>query len=132
MVMTDPVADMLTRMRNAMRIGRATASMPSSRLKVGIASALKREGFIEDYSVQREGERAALTVTLRYGENGEKVITKIVRESRPGRRVYCAMKDLPRVLGGMGIAVVSTPRGVLSDREARRLRVGGEVLCKVW
>lgn len=133
MVMTDPVADMLTRVRNALRIERRDVSMPSSRLKVGVASVLKREGFVEDYAVEKaDAAQPSLTITLRYGPEGEKVINQIKRISKPGRRVYCAAKELPRVLNGLGIAVVSTPRGVLSDREARKEHVGGEVLCTIW
>jgi len=133
MVMTDPVADMLTRVRNALRIERREVSMPSSRLKVGVASVLKREGFVEDYSVEKaDPVRPSLTVTLKYGPEGEKVINEITRVSKPGRRVYCGAKELPRVLNGLGIAVVSTPKGVLSDREARKEHIGGEVLCTVW
>lgn len=133
MVMTDPVADMLTRVRNAVRIERSDVSMPSSRLKVGLASALKREGFVKDYSVEKtDAVQPLLTVTLKYGPEGEKVINEIKRISKPGRRVYCGAKGLPRVLNGMGIAVVSTPKGVLSDREARREHVGGEILCTIW
>jgi len=133
MVMTDPVADMLTRVRNALRIERLEVSMPSSRLKVGVASVLKREGFVADYSVEKaDAVRPSLTVTLKYGPEGEKVINEIKRVSKPGRRVYCGAKELPRVLNGLGIVVVSTPKGVLSDREARKEHVGGEVLCTVW
>ena len=132
MVMTDPVADMLTRVRNALRIRRRTVSMPSSRLKVGIASVLKREGFIEDYSVERGDVQPTLTITLKYGRAGEMVINEIRRTSRPGRRLYCNVGQLPKVLSGLGMVVVSTPRGVLSDREARKMNVGGEVLCTIW
>ena len=133
MVMTDPVADMLTRVRNALRIERREVSMPSSRLKVGVASVLKREGFVADYAVEKaDAVRPSLTVTLKYGPEGEKVINEIKRVSKPGRRVYCGADELPRVLNGLGIAVVSTPKGVLSDREARKEHVGGEVLCTIW
>lgn len=132
MVMTDPVADMLTRVRNALRIRRGTVSMPSSRLKVGIASVLKREGFVEDYSVERGKVHPTLTITLKYGREWEMVINEIQRTSRPGRRRYCSVQELPKVLNGLGMVVVSTPRGVLSDREARKMHVGGEVLCTIW
>ena len=132
MVMTDPVADMLTRVRNALRIRRAMVTLPSSRMKVGIASVLKREGYIQDYSVDKGDVQDSLTIGLKYGPEGEMLINEIKRISKPGRRIYRGATDLPRVLNGLGIAVVSTPKGVLSDREARHQRVGGEVLCTVW
>jgi small subunit ribosomal protein S8 len=131
-MMTDPIADMLTRIRNANSIKRKQTSMPASKLKVAVAQALKEEGFISDYAVEAGSPRSTLTVTLRYGPDGQSVIRTIERISKPGRRVYSGSGKLPRVVRGQGIFVLSTPRGVLSDRVARRERVGGEVLCKVF
>ena len=131
-MMTDPIADMLTRIRNANRIGRKAVSMPASRMRVGIAEVLKSEGFIAEYSVEEGKPSSTLNVSLRYGIDGEHVIRRIERVSKPGRRVYAGVGDLKPVLRGQGIHVVSTPRGVLSDRKARELNVGGEVLAKVF
>jgi len=129
----DPVADMLTRIRNANIARLAKAEIPHSRLKEGIARVLKDEGYIKDYKVVETGkDRKALHVYLRYGLDGERIVTAIERVSRPGRRVYRGMADIGRVLDGLGIAVLSTPQGVLSDRECRKKRVGGELLCRVW
>jgi len=132
MSMTDPIADLLTRIRNANAISRKTVAIPYSRMKVGLLDALKREGFIRDYEVVGEGVKRAINVFLKYGPDGEKVIREIKRISKPGRRVYTAIDDLEPVLGGAGIAVLSTSKGLMSDREARRRRLGGEVLCTVW
>jgi small subunit ribosomal protein S8 len=132
MTMTDPIADMLTRIRNANAIRRASVDIPHSRLKVGIADVLRREGFIQDYTVAAGGGQGVLKVTLKYGPDGETVIREIRRESKPGRRVYKGVGDIPRVLGGIGIAVYSTTRGVLSDRECLEKNIGGEFLCTVW
>ena len=131
-MMTDPIADMLTRVRNANAIRSKSVSMPASRVRVGVAEVLKREGFIRDYEVARGEPSSTLTIRLKYGQDGEFVIRKIERVSRPGRRVYARVGELAPVLRGQGIHVVSTPNGVLSDREAREQRVGGEVLCKVY
>ena len=132
MTMTDPIADMLTRIRNAVRNGSATVDMPSSKIKAAIAAVLKEEGFIEDFSVtQTEGAVVqTMRIYLKYGPDGEKVINKIERVSKPGRRVYSGGK-VPRVLDGLGIAIVSTSKGVMSDRRCRRENIGGEWLCKV-
>lgn len=130
-MMTDPIADMLTRMRNALTSGANHCVVPGSRLKVGILDALKREGFIDGYQVAAEGPRSVIRVEFRFGPDGERVITSLARFSRPGCRRYRACRDLPEVRGGLGIAVVSTNQGVLSDRECRMRRVGGEVLCTV-
>ena len=111
---------------------RGAVAVPSSRWKVGIASVLKREGFVEAYSVERGKVQPTLTITLKYGREGEMVINEIQRTSRPGRRRYCSVQELPRVLNGMGMVVVSTPRGVLSDRAARKMHAGGEGLCTRW
>jgi len=130
-MMTDPIADMLTRIRNALRIHAKSCSVPGSKLKVAVLDVLKREGFIDAYEVHSDGARSAVEVTLRYGPDGERVITKIDRYSRPGCRRYRSTAALPQVQGGLGISVVSTNQGVLSDRECRAKQVGGEVLCTV-
>ncbi|MBL8899522.1 MAG: 30S ribosomal protein S8 [Planctomycetes bacterium] len=130
MTMTDPIADMLTRIRNANDVRKQTVDIPLSRIKLGIAAILKDEGYIDGYDVQPE-ERA-LRVHLRYGRNGERVIQSIRRTSKPGCRVYSGFRDLPKVLGGLGIAILSTPHGIISDRKAREHKVGGEVLCVVY
>lgn len=130
-MMTDPIADMLTRMRNALMSGATSCVFPGSRLKVAILDALKREGFIHTYEVAAEGPRSVIRVEFRFGPEGERVISTISRFSKPGCRRYRGCNDLPKVRGGLGIAVVSTNQGVLSDRECRQRRVGGEVLCTV-
>jgi len=132
MTMTDPIADMLTRIRNGLRVRRAEVSMPASRIKRGIAEVLKREGFIEDFSVSADGLSGRLTVKLKYGPDGEHIINEIRRESTPGRRVYCGVADAKRVLNGVGIGIYTTPLGILSDRECRARKVGGERLATVW
>lgn len=129
-MMTDPIADMLTRIRNGQAARKAEVRMPSSRLKAAIARVLKDEGYIEDYSVTEEGGKPVLTVRLKY-YRGEPVIERIERVSKPGLRVYRGREELPKVMGGYGIAVVSTSKGVMSDREARRAGHGGEVICIV-
>jgi small subunit ribosomal protein S8 len=130
--MTDPVSDLLTRMRNAISIERPFVDAPHSRLKQGIAEALKREGFVWDVAVVEGTPRSTLRVDLKYGPNGEKVIQHLKRVSTPGRRVYCGVDDLPNVLQGLGTCLLSTNQGVLSGREAKEKNVGGEVLCEVW
>ena len=134
MSMTDPIADMLTRIRNGIQARHERVEMPSSKLKVEVARILKSEGFISNYKVvQDEGKpQASLRVYLKYSEDGEPVIHGIERISRPGRRVYRGKEDIPQVLGGLGLAIVSTSKGVLSGSEAARTGVGGEVLCQVW
>ena len=132
---SDPIADMLTRIRNALMARHATVHIPLSKIKVEIARILKEEGFIEDYGITEASPVNMLDITLKYyGARRERVpvITSIERVSKPGRRVYRGRKDLPRVLSGTGIAIVTTPRGVMTAQEARRQRVGGEVLCYVW
>lgn len=131
-MMTDPIADMLTRIRNANRIYKETVEMPASRLRVGIAEVLKSEGFVTDYRVEEGFPSSTLHVTLKYSLDGDHVIRSIDRVSKPGRRVYARVTDLAPVLRGQGISVVSTPNGVLSDRQAREQRVGGEVLAQVY
>jgi len=128
--MTDPVADMLTRIRNAQMAEKLLVSMPSSKLKLAIASVLKEEGYIEDFAVRDNGSKRQLDVSLKYYA-GHPVIEKIERVSRPGLRVYKGKDDLPRVMDGLGIAIVSTPKGVMTDRKARAGNMGGEVLCVV-
>lgn len=132
MTMTDPIADMLTRIRNALRIGRNNVTMPRSKIKVGIAEVLKREGYIKGFDIDEEGPQGSISVSLKYGPNGEQVITSIRRISKPGRRLYSTLTDLKPVLNGLGISILSTSKGILSDREARKQRVGGELLCEIY
>jgi len=131
-MMTDPIADMLTRIRNAVRIERAHVEVPASKVKRGLAEVLKREGYIWDWNESTETKFPQLTLELKYGPNGERVIRHIKRVSKPGRRIYNGAGDLRPVLNGLGISIVSTSRGVISDREARQRKLGGEVLCEVW
>ena len=130
-MMTDPIADMLTRIRNANLVRKRRVVMPASRMKVGIAEVLKDEGFIESYEVEPKQPSSDLIVNLKFGPDGEYVIRDITRMSKPGRRIYSGARSLAPVLRGLGIYVLSTPKGVLSDRTARKENVGGEVLCKV-
>lgn len=130
MSMTDPVADMLTRIRNGQSAGKKTVKQPSSKLKVSIANVLKEEGYITDYTVETNGSHAEMTIVLKYYK-GNPVIENIKRVSRPGLRIYKSKDELPKVLGGLGIAVVSTSNGVMTDRAARAIGHGGEVLCTV-
>jgi small subunit ribosomal protein S8 len=133
-MMTDPIADMLTRIRNAVRIEHPEVAMPVSKVKRGLAEVLKREGYIWDWH-EAESEAAPnkqLSIQLKYGPNGERVIRHIKRVSKPGRRVYSPADRLRPVLNGLGISIISTSRGVISDREARQRNLGGEVLCEVW
>jgi len=131
MNMTDPIADMLTRIRNANRKSVEKVLVPSSREKVGVAEVLKREGYILDFKIVEAGARKELWIYLKYGPNGEHVIQEIVRRSKPGCRIYRGAKEIDRVMDGLGITVLSTPKGILSDREARKSNVGGEVLFSV-
>ena len=132
MTMTDPIADLLTRVRNAIHVRRREVSMPASRLRRDVADVLKREGFIEDWSVTPGAVQGLLTLRLKYGPDGELLIRSIRRDSKPGRRLYAGVADIGRVLNGTGIAIYSTPAGVLSDRECRARRVGGERLATIW
>lgn len=132
MTMTDPIADMLTRIRNANTQGHETVEIPNSKMKVSIAEILKSEGYILDYEVIDDNKQGTIKVTLKYGANKEKVITGIKKISKPGLKVYAKAYDVPKVLGGLGIAILSTSKGVISDKEARNLGVGGEVICYVW
>jgi len=127
----DPIADMLTRIRNANRVGRRMVLIPKSKICSGIAQVLKDEGYIEDYDLIDDEKQGTLRVKLKYSMSGDKVIHALDRASKPGRRIYRAVGDLPRILNGMGIAVVSTSKGVMSDRKARENNVGGELLCTV-
>ena len=128
----DPIADMFTRLRNAVAVGHERVSMPSSKLKVTIAQILVDEGYIDRYELSENGYRKSLELVLRYGERRQPAIEGIKRVSRPGHRVYKGASELPRVQGGLGVAVVSTSQGLMPDREARRRRLGGEILCEVW
>ncbi|GAB2181355.1 30S ribosomal protein S8 [Denitratisoma sp. agr-D3] len=130
MSMTDPIADMLTRIRNAQMVEKASVSMPASKLKAAIANVLKDEGYIEDFAVRNGEGKAVLDIALKYYA-GRPVIEKIERISKPGLRVYKGKDELPRVMNGLGVAIVSTPKGVMTDRKARASNVGGEVLCIV-
>ena len=129
---TDPIADMLTRIRNANMVSHSTVEMPSSKLKVQLAKLLKEEGFITDYNVKEVGKFKVLEITLKYDAKNKPIITKLERISKPGLRSYSKAKNLPKVLGGLGIAVVSTSKGLLTDRKARKENIGGEVLCYVY
>ena len=133
MTMSDPIADMLTRIRNANTAKHDMVDVPSSRMKLAIAQILLNEGYIKKYDVIEEGSFKTIRITLKYGEDkDEKIITGIKRISKPGLRVYVSKDELPRVLGGLGIAILSTNQGVITDKEARKLQVGGEVLAFVW
>jgi len=131
-MMTDPIADMLTRIRNAVRVERSHVEMPISKVKRGLADVLKREGYIWDWQEVEDTPASCLRIELKYGPNGEQVIQKIRRVSTPGRRVYNKARDMKPVLNGLGIRIISTSRGVISDREARQRNLGGEVLCEVY
>jgi len=130
--MTDPIADMLTRIRNANQMRYTSVQMPSSKMKVAIANILKEEGFIEEYKIEKNSVQDTLTLTLKYGKNKERVITGLKRISKPGLRVYAKAGELPHVLNGLGIAIISTPNGVMSDKLARKNNVGGEVIAYIW
>lgn len=132
MTMTDPIADMLTRIRNAVQARHDATEMPSSKLKVAIAKVLKEEGFIKDYQVLDNRPFKVLRIELQYTGKKEPVLTGIKRVSKPGLRVYTKASQIPRVYGGLGLAVISTPKGVMSGRQARRQNLGGEVICHVW
>ncbi len=129
---SDPIADMLTRIRNAVRVRKKTVQVPASKVKAGIADVLREEGYINGYDVIEDAKQGVLRIELKYGPRGEDLIHMIKRESRPGRRVYSRCGDLPRVCDGLGIAIISTSRGVLSDRQCREQKVGGELLCSVY
>ena len=132
MVMTDPIADMLTRLRNANSVYHEKVEIPGSKIKKAIAAVLKEEGFINDFTFTEDGKQGMITVSLKYGPNREKVITGIKRISKPGLRQYAKAAELPRVLGGLGIAIISTSKGLMSDKDARKAGLGGEVVAYVW
>jgi len=129
---TDPIADMLTRIRNAMMASHDTVSIPSSKLKVELARVLKEEGYITGYEVKEEGKFKVIVITLKYDAHKKPVITKLVRVSKPGLKSYSKAKNLQKVLGGLGVSIVSTSKGLMTDRKARKENVGGEVLCYVY
>jgi len=131
-MVTDPIADMLARIRNGSGAEHEKVDIPASRLKVRIAEILKEEGFIKNFRLIEDRRQGVLRVYLKYGPGQERVITGLRRVSKPGRRLYVAADRVPSVLGGMGVAILSTPRGVLTDRDSRKVKVGGEVLCYVW
>lgn len=131
-VITDPVADMLTRIRNGINARHVKVPMPLSKMKVRIADVLKAEGFIEDYEVAKQAEKPTLTIQLRYDRNRDPVITGLKRVSRPGLRQYVRSDRIPSIRNGLGIAILSTSKGVMTDREARRQSLGGELVCTVW
>ena len=131
-MMTDPIADMLTRIRNAVSVERPNVEMPISKVKSNLADVLKREGYIWDWKAEDGKPVGQLQIDLKYGPSGEKVIRHVKRVSKPGCRVYSSARDLRPVLNGLGISIVSTSKGLLSDREARQQKVGGEILCEIW
>ncbi len=131
MSLSDPIADMLTRIRNAVNVRKREVNIKASKICEGVAQVLKSEGYIKDYDVIDDGKQGLLRVHLKYAPEGESVITEIQRISKPGKRVYTTMKDMPQVLGGLGIAVVSTSKGVMSDSNCRKENIGGELLCMV-
>jgi small subunit ribosomal protein S8 len=132
MTMTDPVADFLTRLRNAVRVGKDRCDVPASRLKLELAKILQEEGFIRTFKVLEEGPQPALRVYLRYSPDGEPAIRGVERVSRPGLRVYRGVDELPQVRGGIGVTVVSTSKGLMTDVKAREGRLGGEIMCRIW
>ena len=132
MAMTDPIADMLTRLRNANSVYHESVEIPGSKIKTAIAEVLKEEGFIKDYTFTEGGKQGVISVSLKYGPNREKVISGIKRISKPGLRQYAKKSELPRVLGGLGIAIISTSKGIMSDKQARKAGLGGEVVAYVW
>ena len=132
MVVTDTIADMLTRIRNANQMRYQEVSVHASNLKISLAKILKDEGFIEDYKVNDDNVQGTIEITLKYGKNKERVITGLKRISKPGLRVYAKSTEIPKVLNGLGIAVISTSHGVMTDKEARKQQLGGEVLCYIW
>jgi small subunit ribosomal protein S8 len=132
MTMTDPIADMLTRIRNANTVGHATVDIPASKMKKSIADILLEEGYIKGYDLIEDGPQGTIRVQMKYGADKERVISGIKKISKPGLKVYAKSSEVPKVLGGLGIAIISTSKGVISDKEARKLGVGGEVICYVW
>lgn len=131
-MMTDPIADMLTRIRNALIARHRQVLMPGSKMKIAIAQILRREGFIRHFDVGKQGPQPTLRIILKYDEGGQPVLRGLKRVSKPGRRIYAGRREIPRVQDGMGVAILSTSKGIMTDRKARRLGVGGEVLCYIW
>ena len=132
MTMTDPIADMLTRIRNANTVGHATVEIPASKMKKSIAGILVDEGYIKGFDVIDDNKRGIIRIQMKYGADKERVISGIKKISKPGLKVYAKSDEVPKVLGGLGIAIISTSKGIISDKEARKLGVGGEVICYVW
>lgn len=132
MTMTDPIADMLTRIRNANVVKHETVDVPASNMKKELARILLEEGFIRGYDVIEDGKQGIIRIQLKYGQTGERVISGLKRISKPGMRVYADKHEVPRVLNGLGISIISTSRGILTDKQARKENVGGEVICYVW
>lgn len=132
MSMTDPLGDMLTRIRNAGQARFDKVDIPASRLKIALARIFKDEGFIKNYKVIKDNKQGILRIYLKYDEHNQPLIQRLERVSKPSRRVYATCEELPKVQGGLGVAVISTSKGVMTDRQARKLGVGGEVLCKIW
>ncbi|MBT9139612.1 MAG: 30S ribosomal protein S8 [Dehalococcoidia bacterium] len=132
MTMTDPIADMLTRIRNATMVKHEAVEIPGSKIKLAIADILKNEGFIKGFEFKKDSKQGMIRVYLKYGPNREKVITGLKRISKPGLRVYASKDQLPKVLGGLGIAIISTSQGIMTDKAARKAGAGGEVLCYIW
>lgn len=132
MVMTDPIADLLTRVRNANIVRHEIVEVPSSTIKKAILNIMLQEGYIKDVEEYTDGSVSMLRLSMKYGQNKERVITGIKRISKPGLRVYCQKEEIPKVLNGLGVAIISTSKGIVTDREARKLGVGGEVLCYLW
>lgn len=132
MVMSDPIADMLTRIRNANIVRHETVEIPASKIKREIAEILKREGFVRDAEYVQDSKQGIIRLFLKYGPNNERVISGLKRISKPGLRVYTKSQEVPRVLGGLGVAIISTSKGVMTDKEARQTKTGGEVICYVW
>lgn len=133
MITTDPIADMLTRMRNALTVKHKTVTVPASKMKLAIADLLKNEGYINGFEVtEGPGPKSSIVIDLKYGPNNQKVINGLKRISKPGLRIYASYEDLPKVLNGLGIAIVSTSKGLMTDKQAREQKIGGEVLAYVW
>ena len=132
MTMTDPIADMLTRIRNAQRASHESVDIPSSKVKINIAKVLKAEGFIKNFRVMPDGKQGILRIFLKYDDQGRPVIEGLKRISKPSRRVYAGYDEIPKALNGYGISIVSTSKGIMTDKKARKMKVGGEILCSVW
>jgi len=132
MSMTDPLADMLTRIRNAGMVKFEIVEMPLSKVKTGVAAILKKEGFINDYQVLDTDTQGVLRIEMKYDQNNERIITNLKRVSKPGRRIYVKHDQIPKVMSGLGIAIISTSKGIFTDKEARSMKIGGELLCEVW